>query len=237
MFFTEKEKMLVGRIFKRTHAAGLRACPYWFTAPILKNRKNYDIIFLQKIKRGVLSMGMDIHLRLVKYDEKDNIFKEVELLRQRVSYEKYYYDEKGNKHDIANPYIRASIYEGRNSEMFDGMKHGDDIDGFGCFPMTSIKYSSLDKKLVKELESKANESFYFDFSEINLADMKNYLLEHDEVVDYEADVDWDAGEKAYKKNPIWILFENACDYLKFADGDDWNWKPLSDYKLIIYFDW
>lgn len=181
-------------------------------------------------------MGVDIHIRLLKYDEKNNFYKELALYRPGES---YYFNEKGEKIIINPDYEKIYIYEGkRNSEMFDGMKNGDNVDGYGVFPMTSIKINSLEPTLKEEIEKKKTTVGYYDFFEINLAEMNAYILKHPKVTDY--DVEWpeevNETNKPKKENPIISLFYEICSYAAFADSWHWDVSVLSDYKILIYFD-
>lgn len=177
-------------------------------------------------------MGKDIHVRLTKLNRETNLYEELALYKPGVE---YHYDEKGNK-IIDNPnFQKVYIYDGRNYEMFEGMKEGDGIDGYGDFPWTSINLNSLESELKREIEEKQNSQGYFDFYEINLADMKLYLNEHPIVVDY--DGEWEEGVKSQKTNPIKYLYDNIYDYGYFADNWNWEIEPLSIYKVLFYFDW
>ena len=171
-------------------------------------------------------MGVDITVRVFKYDDKENHYKELKLYRPGVE---YHYTEKGEK-IIDNPdFERVPVYDGRNSEMFDGMKDGDSVDGYGYFPSSSIKLNALEESAREEIEKKMNTAGYYDFSEINLAEMRVYLLEHPTVVE--------KGYKPQKENPIQDLFKSICAFCSFADNWDWSFAPLSAYKVVYYFNW
>lgn len=190
-------------------------------------------------------MGMDIHIRLTKYNKETNLFEELTLYKPG---EEYYYDKEGNK-IITNPdFKKVRIFDGRNSEMFYGMKDGNENDGYGYFPWVPIKLNSLEPKLKKEIEDKMGKeqkeyTGYFDFYEITLADMKLYLNNHPKVADYDADEKlWDeyfdkGGPKPEKTNLIQYLYEEICNYAFFADNWSWGIEPLSAYKVLFYFDW
>lgn len=181
-------------------------------------------------------MGMDMHVRLAKYDEKSNLYKELVLYKPG---EEYHYDEEGNK-IVDNPvFEKVHIYNGRDYEMFDGMKDGDNSDGYGNFPWINVQLNSLDKNLAEHIDYLQHQFGYFDFRELSLADMKVYLNDHPTVVDYEADEweNWKVGDpKPQKVNPIKYLYEDICNYAKFADDWSWDYVPLSHYKVIFYFD-
>lgn len=170
-------------------------------------------------------MGMDIHVKLYKYDEDRNQFKKVTLYRWN--------EKKGE-------YQEVYIFPGRNSEMFDGMKNGDENDGYGYFPTSPIRLNSFFDPDREELEKTMNTQGYFDFWEINLAEFALYCRNHPKVVNY--DIEWDEEQegkfiKPTKENPICNLFKEICSYGAFADEWEWGFNPLSLYKVVIYFDW
>lgn len=184
-------------------------------------------------------MGRDIHIRITKYNDETNKYEELCLYRPRNKYENFYYDDEGNKNEIPDPYIRASCYSGRNSEMFNGMKEGDDIDGYGDFPWYPVRLNSLEDSLKADIEKRMNTSGYYDFYEISLPEIAYYLEKHPKVADYDVeDKDWDKywdgkGPKPEKTNPIQYLYDNIFYYIEFADFCVYN---LNDYKVIFYFD-
>lgn len=182
-------------------------------------------------------MGVDIHIRVTKYNEKTNLYEELVLYMRG---EEYHYDNEGNK-VIDNPdFKRIPVYEGRNSEMFEGMLHGDEKDGYGDFPSFVIAFNSLEPKLRADIEEKKKIAGYYDFYELTLADMAFYLTKHGLVTDYNADWDdYETGKapKPLKVNPIKYLFDDICKYIEFAEGGWSNYyNELSRYKIIYYFD-
>lgn len=184
-------------------------------------------------------MGKDIHIRIAKYNDKTNKYEELCLYRPRHSYEQFYYDDEGNKTEVPDPYIRASCYSGRNYEMFDGMKDGNENDGYGDFPWYPVRLNSLEDSFKADIEEKMNKGYYYDFYEISLPEIAYYLEKHPKVADYDAeDKDWDKywdgkGPKPEKTNPIQHLYDNIFYYIEFADFCVYN---LNDYKVIFYFD-
>lgn len=174
-------------------------------------------------------MGMDMHVRLAKYNKETNLYDELVLYRPG---ETYHYSKTGEKIIDDPNYERVLIYDGRNSEMFIGMKNGDEEDGYGDFPWTSIALSSLEPKFRKDIEEYMSSAGFFDFYELTLADMKLYTLDHPYVTDYNSE---EEGKK--KVNPIVALFADICKYASLVDNWDWNFTPLSNYKVIFYFDW
>ena len=170
-------------------------------------------------------MGADIHIRIAKYNKETNLFEEVELFRKATS------QEIDWKKDI-NGFMKVYLNVGRDYEMFDGMKDGDEVDGYGFFPWTPINYLSLEPSFVERLKKKVNTFGYYDFYEINLCEFNLYLKNHPTVIDYEADRD---EKDPRKENPLKSLFDNIESYLFIAD-DTYCWTPSSYYKVIFYFD-
>lgn len=183
-------------------------------------------------------MGTDMTVHILKYDRDNNLFYEVELFRRRKKHEMRKIDENGDAYTTTDPYTRVPVYCGRDSEMFDGMKNGDEIDGYGCFPLTQISMNSLEPEFRKKIEKLQETAGYFDFHEISLSEMKAYILQHPEVVDYD-DIEGMFGEgfdKApHKINPIKYLYEDIRTYINLAD-DFYGFEPDSSFKIIIYFD-
>lgn len=172
-------------------------------------------------------MGVDIHIRLLKYDENTNLYKEIALYRKSSSYEKY-----PNDHPEMT---KVSVYDGRDYEMFDGMKNGDDIDGYGYFPWTGMKLNSYEEAFRNEMiEKQKTELGYFDFYEISLSLMKLYTIEHPKVIDY--NYEYDEKNKVMKDNPIGNLYDRILSYIDFADEDYFFFSTLDDYKVVFYFD-
>ena len=89
-------------------------------------------------------MGKDIHIRVAKYDTNTNLYKEIELFRKATN------DEIDYQEDI-NGFKKVYIDVGRHSEMFEGMKDGDENDGYGHFPWTSINYASLEPSFAESI--------------------------------------------------------------------------------------
>lgn len=178
-------------------------------------------------------MGVDMTVRVFKYDPSDNFYHEISLYVPRDKYNKYYYDEKGNKHEYTDKYAPVPVYSGRNTEMFDGMKDGDEINGYGYFPWRPVVLPSFEPEVRKELSELPNK-YYYDVNEISLVGFECYIKTHPEVVDYEKD--WgDNEDNSMKENPLKDLFKDICSYITLADYHSWisTWE---DYKVVFYFD-
>ena len=163
-------------------------------------------------------MGVDIHLKICKYDPADNLWHELKLYRK-------------DKDEFKKVYL----YEGRNSEMFAAMQN-EEQDSYGHFPFASIPLLSLDEELRAEIEEA--KEYCYGFAEVLLSDIEYYLKDHPTVVDYDGDwEDWKRGDpKPEKTNPIKYLFDSCCSYGEFAEGWSFGIDPLSRYKLLYWFD-
>lgn len=163
-------------------------------------------------------MGRDIHLRLFKYDKDRNQFKRLIL---------YKWNESKGQHE------EVYIFVGRNYEMFEIM-----TDGY--FPAESIVLNSLFDPDREEIEKEMGYNGTYDFKEINLAQLALYCERHQEILDYDADWSNEDSDPNFvepkKANPVCSLFEDICKYAQFADDWDWDFEPLSNYKLIYFFD-
>ena len=166
-------------------------------------------------------MGKDIHVRILKYNKEENLYYEQKL---------FIYNKNKKDYEYISPYWN------RNYEMFNGMKDGDEIDGYGEFPWSSLALNSYESEFKEEMMKKMKEIGYFDFFEISLAELKLYTLEHPVVTDYDTVNSEDFNtNKLTKTNPIIYLFETICNYLNFADWT-FDFSSLSEYKVVFYFD-
>ena len=160
-------------------------------------------------------MGVDIHVRVIKYDEESRKWKDLPLFRS-------------DKGDIK----RVSPYEGRWGELFDILQGKEYVDDtYVNFPSYSIDKGSLDKKLRKTIEQYEVFGCY-GFAEINLVEMENYVLKHPKAYDHDAD--WEEGVQ-YKENPVKDFFDRIINYIDFADWT-FDWARRSYYKIIFFFD-
>lgn len=162
-------------------------------------------------------MGVDIHLRICKYDPKDNLWHKITLYqKEKDGYEEVY------------------IYPGRNSEMFAAMQNEEE-DNYGEFPCDNISMLSLDEEMKKEIEK--IEKWCYGFKEILLSDLKYYLKDHPVVKDYDKFWEEEEEEKEIptKFNPIEHIYNLCCSYIEIAD---WTFDvtPLSKYKILYWFD-
>ena len=156
-------------------------------------------------------MGVDIHIKLCKYNPADNLWHELKLYR---------------KDKDKDEFKKVYLYEGRNSEMFAAMQNEEQED-YGHFPCADIPMLSLDEELREEV--KEAKKYCYGFNEILLSDLKYYIKDYPTVVDY-------SEEGPMKVNPIKYLFESCYAYGEFAEGWSFGIEPLSRYKLLYWFD-
>ena len=89
-------------------------------------------------------MGMDIHVETFKLDKETNRYSKLTLYHKRdlSGYTNLGPENiKLNEKEYLSP---VSIYDGRDYEMFNGLKDGDEDDGYGIFPWHSIYLNSFD---------------------------------------------------------------------------------------------
>lgn len=176
-------------------------------------------------------MGVDIHVKITKYNPETNYFEPIELYRKRKPNEHEYNPITDEKIEKPSLFVKVPIYEGRNYEMFDGMKNGDEIDGYGCFPKEPIAMNSLEPNIKEEINRYKNIQGYYDFYEVNLADLENYLEEYPEVTDYDS-----KEEPGKKTNPIKYFVEDIKNYLTTYDSFEYYYTAHSYYKILFWFD-
>ena len=184
-------------------------------------------------------MGVDIHVHICKYNIYDNFYHELSLYRLRGEDEKYdYYDEEGNPVPAKDKYKRISPYDGRDYEMFEGMRGEDENNGYGYFPSYPIAFNSLEPNLREKVMKKKEDFGYYHFYEISFSDFVNYLHDHPTVVDYDSD-EWEnwktTDPKPQKENPLKGLFISCVSYANFAERFGMN-EPYSRYKILYWFD-
>lgn len=189
-------------------------------------------------------MGVDINIKIYKYNRSTNFYDEIQLFRRRKPNEKFkYYDEEGNGVPFEDDYRPIYIEVGRDYEMFDGMRNDSGADGYGNFPISPISLESFNPESKAELERIMKINGYYDFYEISLAEMKLYTFEHPTVVDYDAhwndeeeEEEEDSLDKRPRKvNPIKGLYEDIFNYIYLAENC-WMDDALSFYKIVFFWD-
>lgn len=157
-------------------------------------------------------MGVDIHVRILF--KKESIWKSINLYR--------YDDEK-------NEFKKINIYPFRNYDLFNILKK----EEVG----RSIEYNSLPPALFKEIKDYETTSEYYNFQEVNLADLKLYLLKNPKIrdYDYEAENDEDFDKNGWKTNPIEFFIERIEYILDLAEPY-YDFSPPSYTRIIYWFD-
>lgn len=155
-------------------------------------------------------MGIDIHVRIVKKNHETNTWEHIKL------YKKY------NK-----KFKRVDIYPFRDYELFDILTFD---KGFSPH---SIVIQDLPFSLRQEIKRCQNTFGYYNFKEINLADLKLYLNKKPKIRDYDNDED----PTALKDNPVKFFIEKIEQYIDFADPFwDLDGTSASDIKILYWFD-
>ena len=124
-------------------------------------------------------------------------------------------------------FIPIDLFPFPDEQLFD-ILNGDD----GDFPWSCIDESTLPTSVINELR-KAQNSFCFDFHEVNFADLKIYSYENPKVRDY--DYDGENFEKeAWKDTPLVSFIKHIENILNLADPY-WNIDRPSDVRIVYWF--
>lgn len=153
-------------------------------------------------------MGKDIHVAIAIRNDEAGYYDKVEI-----------FNKKENKYLYINP------YDTRNHELFELLE--EDI------PWNQLHTTFLEPSFAKEIQKIQNTMGYFNFREINLADLKNYLMLNPTVPDYDNDDNDDTEELTYKTNPIKFFIEQIEYYIKFAG---YEYYYPSDIYILYWFD-
>ena len=158
-------------------------------------------------------MGRDIHVRIVKKDRETGKWHQIKIYRK----------EKKRKFNVID------VYPFRNYELFEILNEKEDEK----YHADVICTSDLPIALKQEIEKFKNIEGYYDFKEINLADLKLYLHHSPKVRNY----DYEAEDpNAFKDNPVKYFVERIEQYLDFADPYWDVCRPASDIRIIYWFD-
>lgn len=156
-------------------------------------------------------MGVDIHVRVLKYNEGE--WKPVWLYR--------------NDNGI---FKRIPPYDNRWSELFEilaGEGQYEDI------PTEYINEKDLPEETLKDYQDEKD--WCYGFAEVNLADLQNYVLRHPLVKD--CDVAWPDNEPIpLKDNPVKEFIEQIVNYIRFEDEYFFFGHSFSKIKIIFWFD-
>jgi hypothetical protein len=147
-------------------------------------------------------MGKDIHVAIVIRNTQTGHYDKVEI-----------FNKKKDK------YISIPPYDVRNYELFSLLE--EDV------PSNGLHTAFLEPSLVKEILEKKDTIGYFGFKEVNLADLKNYLICNPTIIDYEKD------EECNKTNPIKFFIERIEYYIEFAG---YEYYYPSDVYILYWFD-
>lgn len=149
-------------------------------------------------------MGKDIHVIIAIRNTEKGYYDKVEI-----------FNKKGDKYVFIKP------YDTRNRELFKLLE--EDV------PWKGLHTTFLEPSFAKEIE-KEKDTGCFGFSEINLADLKNYLMLNPTVPDYDND---ETEELTYKTNPIKFFIEQIEYYIEFAG---YEFYSPSDIYILYWFD-
>ena len=152
-------------------------------------------------------MGIDIHVRIVKKDRKENVWKQVQIYKKE-----------------ADEFKIIDIYPFRDSNLFEILDESED-DTYRAYDIIT---DDLPPALKKEIEEWQADGYGYGFKEINLADLKLYLYEVPLV-------NSDDDPKAWKSNPVKDFIKRIENYIDFAESG-WNYSPDSDIRIIYWFD-
>ena len=150
-------------------------------------------------------MGKDIHVAIAIRDTEKGYYNKVEI-----------FNKKGDKYFYINP------YDTRNHELFELLD--EDV------PFSGLHTTFLEPSFAEEIEKEKDIIGYFGFREINLADLKNYLMLNPTVPNYDNN---DTEELIYKTNPIKFFIEQIEYYIKFAG---YEFYSPSDIYILYGFD-
>lgn len=150
-------------------------------------------------------MGKDIHVAIAIRNDEAGYYDKVEI-----------FNKKEDKYLYINP------YDTRNHELFELLE--EDI------PWNQLHTTFLEPSFAKEIQEIQNTMGYFNFREINLADLKNYLILNPTVSDDDDDGD---DELTYKTNPVKFFIEQIEYYIEFAG---YEYYYPSDVYILYWFD-
>ena len=145
-------------------------------------------------------MGKDIHVAIAIRNTETGFYDKIEI-----------FNKKKDKYVLINPYDK------RNHEFFELLEN--DI------PWNQLHTTFLEPSFAKEILEIQNTMGYFNFKEVNFADLKNYLMCNPTITD-----DDDMVEKT---NPIKFFIERIEYYIEFAG---YEYYYPSDVYILYWFD-
>lgn len=149
-------------------------------------------------------MGKDIHVVIAMRNTEIGHYDKVEIFNKKK-------DE----------YVSISPYNIRNHELFELLET--DI------PWNKLHTTFLEPSFAKEIQEIKNTIGYFNFKEINLADLRNYLMCNPTVLDYDNNGD----EIIEKTSPLKFFIERIEYYIEFAG---YEYYHPSDIYILYWFD-
>lgn len=161
-------------------------------------------------------MGRDIHVRIVQFNYKTNQYEEVVLYRK----------------NLENKITPVSAYDARDYELFDILNGDED----NYFPNKYIYMENLPDDLRKDIETYQGIEGYYNFYEINLADLKLYLYNHPKVRDYDWEDEETFDKEGWKDNPVKNFIEHIKWYINIVDMWWFGSSLDSDIRILYWFD-
>ena len=157
-------------------------------------------------------MGTDIHVRILKRDSLTDKWTQIKLYRKNIDHIEV-----------------VKVFPFRNCELFDILRGNEEYSP-NSYP---IAFNLLPRLLYKEIKTYQNTIGFYGFKEINLADLELYLFKHPKIRDYDYEED---DLKAWKDNPIKNFIARIKQYIIFNDENFLDFSPLSDIKILYWFD-
>jgi hypothetical protein len=144
-------------------------------------------------------MGRDIHVAIVIRNTETGYYDKIEI-----------FNKKKDKYVSINP------YDIRNHELFKLLE--DDI------PWNQLHTTFLAPSFAKEIQEIKNTIGYFNFKEVNFADLRNYLMCNPTTLD---------DNMVEKTNPLKFFIERIEYYIEFAG---YEYYYPSDIYILYWFD-
>lgn len=155
-----------------------------------------------------------MHVRIIKKDRETGKWNQVKIYRKEKGKRKFHM-------------VKASPF--RNRELFNILNENEDEK----YHANAICISDLPIDLKREIEKCKSIKGYYGFKEINLADLKLYLHESPKVRNY----DYEENDiNAWKDNPVKNFIERIEQYIDFANPYWDIFQPVSDIKIVYWFD-
>ncbi len=148
-------------------------------------------------------MGRDIHVRLVTWNETYQKWSEIKFYKK-----------------VKNDFIPIDFYPYRNYELFEELEY---------IPWTPIDTKNLPPATKEELETMKKEFGYYNFREVNFADLKIYFFNHQKEKGEDED-----GIITFRDNPLKNFIERIESILDIYDFDLYG--KYSSVRIIFFFD-